>query len=178
MQYLTPEVIHDWITALGSGHYSQGQRKLRTVDDTYCCLGVLCDVLDTRHNIGQWHFDNTSRVMAFEFPLPILDHHQRIKQYPHATHQRFIRSSVGLEGPIAKEFNILFGQPHVRSPLLHAIQHTPWSTTILSKPILFSPIEHASRIHIHIQELFAVLNDAVIPLPFSQLAALLTTLPM
>ena len=32
-----------WATALRSGDYKQGQHKLR-VDDTFCCLGVACDL--------------------------------------------------------------------------------------------------------------------------------------
>ena len=35
-----------WIAALRSGEYAQGKGYLRTHDDTFCCLGVLCDVVD------------------------------------------------------------------------------------------------------------------------------------
>jgi hypothetical protein len=35
-----------WIAALRSGRYKQGQGKLRSMYDKYCCLGVLCDVVD------------------------------------------------------------------------------------------------------------------------------------
>lgn len=38
-----------WVAALRSGEYQQGQTRLkRTIGDTakYCCLGVLCDLLD------------------------------------------------------------------------------------------------------------------------------------
>jgi hypothetical protein len=33
-----------WIDALRSGEYEQGTDFLRRKDDTYCCLGVLCDL--------------------------------------------------------------------------------------------------------------------------------------
>ncbi len=33
-----------WLIALRSGKYKQGSGRLRSRDDTYCCLGVLCDV--------------------------------------------------------------------------------------------------------------------------------------
>jgi hypothetical protein len=33
-----------WIDALRSGEYKQGAAYLRKKDDTYCCLGVLCDL--------------------------------------------------------------------------------------------------------------------------------------
>lgn len=35
-----------WVDALRSGKYEQGRGELRSTDDTYCCLGVLCDVID------------------------------------------------------------------------------------------------------------------------------------
>ena len=33
-----------WLTALRSGEYKQGEGQLRCCGNTYCCLGVLCDV--------------------------------------------------------------------------------------------------------------------------------------
>lgn len=36
------ELIKDWIDALESGKYAQGRGVLRTKDDRFCCLGVLC----------------------------------------------------------------------------------------------------------------------------------------
>ena len=38
-------VATKWIKALRSGKYKQGRRLLRTTDDKFCCLGVLCDVM-------------------------------------------------------------------------------------------------------------------------------------
>lgn len=41
-----------WVKALRSGKYLQGQQQLRTVNsenpkqDQFCCLGVLCDIVD------------------------------------------------------------------------------------------------------------------------------------
>jgi hypothetical protein len=34
-----------WVAALRSGRYAQGRRMLRSRDDHYCCLGVLCDLV-------------------------------------------------------------------------------------------------------------------------------------
>ena len=39
-----------WVAALRSGKYKQGTGQLRTEDDCYCCLGVLCDI----SGVGQW----------------------------------------------------------------------------------------------------------------------------
>jgi len=38
-------IMKKWVKALRSGKYKQGIIYLRRVDNTYCCLGVLCDVL-------------------------------------------------------------------------------------------------------------------------------------
>lgn len=45
----TRELVKDWIAALKSGQYQQGQGKLRGWDDTYCCLGVLVDLIIDRN---------------------------------------------------------------------------------------------------------------------------------
>lgn len=43
---MKPEVKKLWLEALRSGAYKQGFGGLRIAEkDTYCCLGVLCDVL-------------------------------------------------------------------------------------------------------------------------------------
>lgn len=39
------EVAKAWVAALRSGKYSQGRTALRKDDGTFCCLGVLCDVV-------------------------------------------------------------------------------------------------------------------------------------
>jgi len=34
-----------WLEALRSGKYKQGRLALKTTDEKYCCLGVLCEVV-------------------------------------------------------------------------------------------------------------------------------------
>ena len=44
---MNPEVKALWVTALRSGEYEQGRGALIQIDEgkqTYCCLGVLCDL--------------------------------------------------------------------------------------------------------------------------------------
>ena len=43
---LPPEDKEKWVTALRSGHYAQGKKRLRLLSDTYCCLGVYLDIKD------------------------------------------------------------------------------------------------------------------------------------
>lgn len=42
---MNPIIKEKWLSALRSGNYKQGKRCLHNKDtDTYCCLGVLCDI--------------------------------------------------------------------------------------------------------------------------------------
>lgn len=58
------EIKERWLEALRSGNYEQGRRVLRSTDDHYCCLGVLCDlaaqegVVEARQSseTGLWHY--------------------------------------------------------------------------------------------------------------------------
>lgn len=43
------DLLSRWITALESGKYEQNHGTMRRAD-SYCCLGVLCDVVDP----GAW----------------------------------------------------------------------------------------------------------------------------
>lgn len=41
---MNQEIKARWVAALRSGDYVQGTGMLRSSIDTYCCLGVLCDL--------------------------------------------------------------------------------------------------------------------------------------
>lgn len=43
---MLPELKAEWIAALRSGKYEQGHFRFRTANGNYCCLGVLCLVLE------------------------------------------------------------------------------------------------------------------------------------
>jgi len=47
-----------WLKALRNGKYKQGRYTLRTQEDRFCCLGVLCDVVAI-HEGKQWKFDGS-----------------------------------------------------------------------------------------------------------------------
>lgn len=51
---MKPEIKKLWIEALLSGEYIQGKMRLRSVNDKFCCLGVLCDLKDP----DGWDEDN------------------------------------------------------------------------------------------------------------------------
>lgn len=49
------DIKQKWVDALRGGKYAQGTGQLRDIgDDTYCCLGVLCDLIDP----GAWARDD------------------------------------------------------------------------------------------------------------------------
>ena len=67
MRKLTKEEANQWVDALKSGDYKQGYFEFHDYkDDSYCCLGVLCNVLkfksesstmiSTRGKQGSWDY--------------------------------------------------------------------------------------------------------------------------
>lgn len=48
------DIAEKWIAALESGQYKQGRHCLRSNDDKFCCLGVLCDLYAKEHNETIW----------------------------------------------------------------------------------------------------------------------------
>lgn len=42
---MNKKIKEKWIKALLSGEYKQGRYDLRSRDDRFCCLGVLCDIV-------------------------------------------------------------------------------------------------------------------------------------
>lgn len=40
------DIKDKWVAALRSGKYEQGKFALRNHDNKFCCLGVLCDIID------------------------------------------------------------------------------------------------------------------------------------
>lgn len=48
---MKPEIKKRWLEALRSGKYVQGRKKLRSVNDKYCCLGVLADLYLTESDL-------------------------------------------------------------------------------------------------------------------------------
>lgn len=58
---MNKKIKEDWVKALRSGEYAQGKGELHNKEDnTFCCLGVLCDLYlkakgltwDDKTNIG------------------------------------------------------------------------------------------------------------------------------
>jgi hypothetical protein len=69
------DIKQQWIDALQSGEYQQGSGQLRTVNNEYCWLGVLCDLAVQagiakweKHPTGSWRavsLDGTKRSLNY-----------------------------------------------------------------------------------------------------------------
>lgn len=81
---MNPEVKAKWLAALRSGKYAQGAGKLRTVNNEYCCLGVLCDVAVKEGVIPEG-------VVGPSMLLPVV---QELYQYGSDMHTGFLPHEV------------------------------------------------------------------------------------
>ena len=72
---MNKRVKTQWIKALRSGKYKQGRGSLRNLDNTYCCLGVLCDLYARRRTTPprhQWKsVGSRYAIAAAEGVLPV-----------------------------------------------------------------------------------------------------------
>ena len=71
-------IVKQWIEALESGEYKFGQDRLKLSDNTFCCLGVLCDLYAKSHpDEESWidvpydgiHFQE----MKFSMPIKVIN---------------------------------------------------------------------------------------------------------
>lgn len=51
---MNKEIKEEWLAALKSGEYKKGIGMLRSGDDRYCCLGVLCDLHNKKQEVNGW----------------------------------------------------------------------------------------------------------------------------
>jgi hypothetical protein len=69
---MNPEYKAKWVLALRSGEYQQGHSSLRRHDDTFCCLGVLCEVVRREHpDIGVWAPGPVDGLVSFLTPKEV-----------------------------------------------------------------------------------------------------------
>jgi hypothetical protein len=70
---MNAELKAKWIAALRSGDYKQGRSRLATVDGGYCCLGVLCEVLELpkKRVEGGYEFAGLSCVLSYSITEPL-----------------------------------------------------------------------------------------------------------
>ena len=62
------QLVEEWLVALRSGEYAQGQFFIRDSDNKFCCLGVLTDVamkhMRSAHQDNTWSFSEQKQVYS------------------------------------------------------------------------------------------------------------------
>lgn len=109
----TPEEI-EWINALESGEYPKGAGTLRSSRDTYCCLGVRCE-LDERI------ISRTGRKQSSGYSLVS----EEIYTYSMPT--QAIRELWGMSGRVARELAEINDSSLTFEPVVYAIKE--WIVT-------------------------------------------------
>lgn len=57
---MNKEIKEKWLEALRSGEYKQGREHLRDESNQFCCLGVLCDIVDPKGWTDAFSFRGSS----------------------------------------------------------------------------------------------------------------------
>ena len=66
---MNKKVKKKWLKALRSGEYKQGNSYLR-IDDTFCCLGVLCDIHSKETNRNWQKSKGEYRYVGRPYDIP------------------------------------------------------------------------------------------------------------
>jgi hypothetical protein len=53
------------VQTLRRGEYTQGRKRLRRTDNTYCCLGVACEIYKDATGQGEWEKRSDSDCYGF-----------------------------------------------------------------------------------------------------------------
>ena len=88
---MNKELKEKWLTALRSGEYAQGNGALRKpgdAKDSFCCLGVLCDIYDPS---GWYHGSHEGAAVTYGFGL-----HERVTTV--LPHTIMARAGLGSSG--------------------------------------------------------------------------------
>jgi hypothetical protein len=66
---MNKEIKAKWVKALRSGQYKQGRNKLRSANNEFCCLGVLCNLHAEAHpEIAAQHTNPRSYIGNTQMP--------------------------------------------------------------------------------------------------------------
>lgn len=107
------QFIRQWIKLLLSGKYEQGTENLRSPDNSFCCLGVACDLYDPDNwkELGSHWFYSPSPHLEEDVTLP-------------GNVQDFLGFSKS-EAPVSVEsVNAVLKREPVRESLAHALSQS------------------------------------------------------
>lgn len=65
---MNKHIAERWVQALRSGQYKQGKLELRPGPESYCCLGVLCDLYRVEQGKGEWATSGNLSAWVFSAP--------------------------------------------------------------------------------------------------------------
>lgn len=94
---MNPTVKQQWVEALRGGNYIRGHNGLRRGNDTYCCLGVLCDLYHLTTGNGEW----------IEEELDVT-----------TSYYRFLGDTTYLPPPVAEWSGLVTSNPRLPSGIL------------------------------------------------------------
>lgn len=69
---MNPEIKKQWVDALRSGEYLQGQDLLRDANNKFCCLGVLCDFYSKATGVEWGNSFNIGRGLCMHEEYDVL----------------------------------------------------------------------------------------------------------
>ncbi len=72
---MNPEIKKLWLTALKSGEYKKGKASLKWITNSYCCLGVLCDLYRKEKVEGEWILEYADKKFYFKIGGDSLDNY-------------------------------------------------------------------------------------------------------
>jgi hypothetical protein len=101
---MNPEIKSKWVVALRSGEYRQIASRLRR-NDTYCCLGVLCD-LHSKATGREW--DDTFYSGSYDvLPRSVVEWAQLDSTNPNVTYEGKLMSLSNLNDDHECNFSII-----------------------------------------------------------------------
>ena len=92
---MNKEVMIKWAEALESGKYQQAKKKLRIDENSFCCLGVLCELYREEKQLGKWEYIQEFRFSGgnlafYAFIHPYQDTTIESANYPLAPVEKWV----------------------------------------------------------------------------------------
>jgi hypothetical protein len=114
---MKPEIKAMWLDALRSGEYRQGQGVLRSEDNEYCCLGVLCDLYQKQTGEMYWASDadkiadreddgEVTHFYSYDFGNAKVGHYAFAMPPEEVFEWSGLRGDAYLKGEDGKEYNL------------------------------------------------------------------------
>jgi hypothetical protein len=124
---MKPEIAKQWVEALRSGKYKQGKQRLCNLkDNTFCCLGVLCEIAkDNGIVLAKDYFE------YFHDPMALIE-----KPSYSLTQMKDDRSYDGMTTSLPQSVMLWAGMKHAQGEIPDGSKYPhgvsiPWSTSAM-----------------------------------------------